>query len=38
MDMLHVYVDLVASGAPAEQRYPASTHTWSARSPSTAAT
>jgi hypothetical protein len=22
MNMLHIYVDLVASGAPAEQRYP----------------
>jgi hypothetical protein len=22
MELLHVYVDVVASGAPAEQRYP----------------
>jgi hypothetical protein len=27
MDMLHAYVDLVASGAPAEQRYRASPRT-----------
>ena len=27
MEMLHVYVELVAAGEPAQQRYPGSRHT-----------